>query len=629
MADNENSGGLSLEALLAAAREASAPEAAVESDQAADASAEAVVESAPAEEEAPAAAAPTASVEESEPAPTSSEPALSVHEEEPSGFNLAAALGYGADGSAPERRASGTSYGSAVSTGSFDLAAALGYAPSQSSQPSETAADDARSGGVNPVAIAEAAAREEQAQAAADVVAREAIARAAREDGTPHYRSRYADLPRRTRADRGQQTDRAPEESQEAKPTQEVKPASETAASEVDAAASAARAAGAVAAEQAASTPASEESTHTHQKAVSRMASASAQAAAAAAEARRAASGIGQKAEAEEAPVTFKPLQATAAEDAAHRQADDAEPTEEGAVPTAEALEEVLASREPAFMSVKEAEDKAAQKAAEEAAAAEAARLEAERAAKEEAARAAAAQQAAALKAQQEAAARAQAQSRARAATAATTQMPPVRPRKAAVTATEEIMVEPLPSQRIGTISYEDAVYADETRQMETAAERKAAKKARRYRRFGTFLIIVALLAAAGAAVLFLQGTAGASEDIETKATEISESAGRTITYRYRAADANGTLCPTTEVATFSTGGVLEQSVITMQTADFETAGHTLAYFKQQFQDSAYVDGRVDNSSVVFTLHMSSEHLMKSTYTALVMTNTVGCEVII
>lgn len=190
-------------------------------------------------------------------------------------------------------------------------------------------------------------------------------------------------------------------------------------------------------------------------------------------------------------------------------------------------------------------------------------------------------------------------------------------------------MVEPLPSQHLTTISYEDAVFAEETRQLETAAERKASKKARRYRRLGTFLIILALLAGVGAVALFVSGTANASEDIEAKATEISEAAGRQITYRYRAADSNGTLCPTTEVASFSTGGVLEQSVITMQTSDFETAAHTLANFKKQFQDNAYVDGRVDNSSVVFTLHMSSEHLLKSTYTALVMTNTVGCEVII
>ncbi len=371
------------------------------------------------------------------------------------------------------------------------------------------------------------------------------------------------------------------------------------------------------------------------------MAAASTQAAQAATAAQQAAAQKGTGSSTEEAPVTFKPFQPASKEAAPKEQpAKKAEAAEEAPKPvlSVEELEKTLASQEPAFMSVQESEARAAQRAAEEAAAEEA-RLAAERAAQEAAAREAAAkaaQQMAAQKAQAEAAARAQAQAKAQAqaaaaaaAAAATAPAQPVRPRKAAVTATEEILVEPLPSQRIGTISYEDAVFADEARQMETAAERKASKKARRYRRLGTFLVIVALLAAAGAVALFLSGTANASEDIETKAVEISESAGRTITYRYRATDSNGTLCPTTEVATFSTGGVLEQSVITMQTSDFETAAHTLANFKKQFQDNAYVDGRVDNSSVVFTLHLSSEHLMKSTYTALVMSNTVGCEVII
>lgn len=488
--------------------------------------------------------------------------------------------------------------------------------------------------------------REEQAQAAADVVAREAIARAAREDAAPRYRSRYADLPQRSKAGKEAGAIAATEGAfqqgaakaepvtaaqagQEAQPTQ--------AAQAVDSAKPVEAAQLVEAAQAAKDEQAQAEQRHVHAQAVSRMAAASTQAAQAATAAQQAAAQKGTGSSTEEAPVTFKPFQPASKEAAPKEQPAKKAEAAVGApkpVLSVEELEKTLASQEPAFMSVQESEARAAQRAAEEAAAEEA-RLAAERAAQEAAAREAAAkaaQQMAAQKAQAEAAARAQAQAKAQAqaaAAAATAPAQPVRPRKAAVTATEEILVEPLPSQRIGTISYEDAVFADEARQMETAAERKASKKARRYRRLGTFLVIVALLAAAGAVALFLSGTANASEDIETKAVEISESAGRTITYRYRATDSNGTLCPTTEVATFSTGGVLEQSVITMQTSDFETAAHTLANFKKQFQDNAYVDGRVDNSSVVFTLHLSSEHLMKSTYTALVMSNTVGCEVII
>ncbi len=492
--------------------------------------------------------------------------------------------------------------------------------------------------------------REEQAQAAADVVAREAIARAAREDAAPRYRSRYADLPQRSKAGKEAGATAAAEGASQqgaakAEPVaatqagQEAQPAQ--AAKAVDSAKPVEAAQLAEAAQAAKDEQAQAEQRHVHAQAVSRMAAASTQAAQAATAAQQAAAQKGTGSSTEEAPVTFKPFQPAPKEAAPKEQpAKKAEAAEEAPEPalSVEELEKTLASQEPAFMSVQESEARAAQRAAEEAAAEEA-RLAAERAAQEAAAREAAAkaaQQMAAQRAQAEAAARAQAQAKAQAqaaaaaaAAAATAPAQPVRPRKAAVTATEEILVEPLPSQRIGTISYEDAVFADEARQMETAAERKASKKARRYRRLGTFLVIVALLAAAGAVALFLSGTANASEDIETKAVEISESAGRTITYRYRATDSNGTLCPTTEVATFSTGGVLEQSVITMQTSDFETAAHTLANFKKQFQDNAYVDGRVDNSSVVFTLHLSSEHLMKSTYTALVMSNTVGCEVII
>lgn len=671
MADNETNGGLSLEALLAAARGASASEAApaateepaatpaaAEPAPAADAapaaSAAGKREGAKAAPEAKAAASPSVEPTAQQPATAQSQPqAQAKPEPEPAasegGFDLAAALGYGSGSSAPERRSSGSSYGSAVASNEpFDLAAALGYGSSSAGTGAE--ADASRRITVDPVAIAEAAMREEQAQAAADVVAREAIARAAREDAAPRYRSRYADLPQRSKAGKEAGAIAAAEGAfqqgaakaepvtatqagQEAQPTQ--------AAQAVDSAKPVEAAQLVEAAQAAKDEQAQAEQRHVHAQAVSRMAAASTQAAQAATAAQQAAAQKGTGSSTEEAPVTFKPFQPASKEAAPKEQpAKKAEPAEEAPKPvlSVEELEKTLASQEPAFMSVQESEARAAQRAAEEAAAEEA-RLAAERAAQEAAAREAAAkaaQQMAAQKAQAEAAARAQAQAKAQAqaaaaaaAAAATAPAQPVRPRKAAVTATEEILVEPLPSQRIGTISYEDAVFADEARQMETAAERKASKKARRYRRLGTFLVIVALLAAAGAVALFLSGTANASEDIETKAVEISESAGRTITYRYRATDSNGTLCPTTEVATFSTGGVLEQSVITMQTSDFETAAHTLANFKKQFQDSAYVDGRVDNSSVVFTLHLSSEHLMKSTYTALVMSNTVGCEVII
>jgi len=669
MADNETNGGLSLEALLAAARGASASEAApaaTEEPAATPAAAEPAPtadaapaagaagkrEGAKAAPEAKAAASPSVEPTAQQPATAQSQPQAKP-EPEPAasegGFDLAAALGYGSGSSAPERRSSGSSYGSAVASNEpFDLAAALGYGSSSAGAGAE--ADASRRITVDPVAIAEAAMREEQAQAAADVVAREAIARAAREDVAPRYRSRYADLPQRSKAGKGAGATAAAEGAsqqgaakaepvtatqagQEAQPTQ--------AAQAVDSAKPVEAAQLVEAAQAAKDEQAQAEQRHVHAQAVSRMAAASTQAAQAATAAQQAAAQKGTGSSTEEAPVTFKPFQPASKEAAPKEQpAKKAEAAEEAPKPvlSVEELEKTLASQEPAFMSVQESEARAAQRAAEEAAAEEA-RLAADRAAQEAAAREAAAkaaQQMAAQKAQAEAAARAQAQAKAQAqaaaaaaAAAATAPAQPVRPRKAAVTATEEILVEPLPSQRIGTISYEDAVFADEARQMETAAERKASKKARRYRRLGTFLVIVALLAAAGAVALFLSGTANASEDIETKAVEISESAGRTITYRYRATDSNGTLCPTTEVATFSTGGVLEQSVITMQTSDFETAAHTLANFKKQFQDNAYVDGRVDNSSVVFTLHLSSEHLMKSTYTALVMSNTVGCEVII
>lgn len=669
MADNETNGGLSLEALLAAARGASASEAApaateepaatpaaAEPAPAADAAPAASTagkrEGAEAAPEAKAAASPSAEPTAQQPATAQSQPQAQAKLEPAAsegGFDLAAALGYGSGSSAPERRSSGSSYGSAVASNEpFDLAAALGYGSSSAGAGAE--ADASRRITVDPVAIAEAAMREEQAQAAADVVAREAIARAAREDAAPRYRSRYADLPQRSKAGKEAGATAAAEGAfqqgaakaepvtatqagQEAQPTQ--------AAQAVDSAKPVEAAQLVEAAQAAKDEQAQAEQRHVHAQAVSRMAAASTQAAQAATAAQQAAAQKGTGSSTEEAPATFKPFQPASKEAAPKEQpAKKAEAAEEAPKPvlSVEELEKTLASQEPAFMSVQESEARAAQRAAEEAAAEEA-RLAAERAAQEAAAREAAAkaaQQMAAQKAQAEAAARAQAQAKAQAqaaaaaaAAAATAPAQPVRPRKAAVTATEEILVEPLPSQRIGTISYEDAVFADEARQMETAAERKASKKARRYRRLGTFLVIVALLAAAGAVALFLSGTANASEDIETKAVEISESAGRTITYRYRATDSNGTLCPTTEVATFSTGGVLEQSVITMQTSDFETAAHTLANFKKQFQDSAYVDGRVDNSSVVFTLHLSSEHLMKSTYTALVMSNTVGCEVII
>lgn len=646
MAENESTGGLSLEALLAAARGASdaapaqaaevpAPEAAPAAGGEAPDS-DAAAGSMPAEQAAGPARKGGQAAADQQPSrkPTSDKPEeASASAPSPAasegGFDLAAALGYGAGGSAPERRES-SSYGSAVASSEpFDLAAALGYG---SSEPAKApAAQRSRAVTVDPIAIAEAAVREEQAQAAADVVAREAIARAAREEGLPR-RSRYADLPRRSDAEK----EAAPATEVVEKATgKAVEPAAaepaktETASQEGEASQRA------EAAEGQASERDQAEQRHVHAQAVSRMAAASTQAAQAATAAQKAAAQKSAGPSTETAPITFKTPQGVQQARATSEPAPEADAEDEAAVaPSAEALEEMLASQEPAFMSVQESEARAAQRAAEEAAAEEAARVAAEREAQEAAAREAAAraaQQMAAQKAQAEAArAQAQAQAQAQAAAAAAAAaMPPVRPRKAAVTATEEILVEPLPSQRIGTISYEDAVFADEARQLETAAERKASKKARRYRRLGTFLVIVAILATAGAVALLLSGTANASEDIETKAVEISESAGRTITYRYRAIDSNGTLCPTTEVASFSTGGVLEQSVITMQTPDFETAAHTLAGFKKQFQDNAYVDGRVDNSSVVFTLHMSSEHLMKSTYTALVMSNTVGCEVII
>lgn len=647
MAENESTGGLSLEALLAAARGASdaapaqaaevpAPEAAPAAGGEAPDS-DAAAGSMPAEQAAGPARKGGQAAADQQPSrkPTSdkpeeaSAPAPSSAASE-GGFDLAAALGYGAGGSAPERRES-SSYGSAVASSEpFDLAAALGYGSSEPAKAS-AAAQRSRAVTVDPIAIAEAAVREEQAQAAADVVAREAIARAAREEGLPR-RSRYADLPRRSDAEKeaAPATEVVEEATGKVVEPAAAEPAkAETASQEGEASQRA------EAAEGQASEKDQAEQRHVHAQAVSRMAAASTQAAQAATAAQKAAAQKSAGPSTETAPITFKTPQGVQQARATSEPAPEADAEDEAAVtPSAEALEEMLASQEPAFMSVRESEARAAQRAAEEAAAEEAARVAAEREAQEAAAREAAAraaQQMAAQKAQAEAArAQAQAQAQAQAAAAAAAAaMPPVRPRKAAVTATEEILVEPLPSQRIGTISYEDAVFADEARQLETAAERKASKKARRYRRLGTFLVIVAILATAGAVALLLSGTANASEDIETKAVEISESAGRTITYRYRAIDSNGTLCPTTEVASFSTGGVLEQSVITMQTPDFETAAHTLAGFKKQFQDNAYVDGRVDNSSVVFTLHMSSEHLMKSTYTALVMSNTVGCEVII
>lgn len=587
MAQNETSGGISLEALLAAARSEDAqapaeptPEPATQAE--ATEGAKTAPEQAPSAEAASSQSAPAASGERA-PEPTTAASS--------SGFDLAAALGY-TPGSAPRSEAAAAPAASAPSSSSsgFDLAAALGYSPSRSAADGAEAAPAA----VNPEAMVEAMAREEKARAAADAVAQEAIERAARhEDDAPRYRSRYADLP--TRGGEGRK-ERA-------------------------------------------------KATRTDSQSVSRMASASAQAAQAASEAQAINEAPPtQTSTTAAAPVTFKaakpaaeakeqPAAQTARTTPVAKQEAAPQPSPEPDGAAKDAAEEPaspLGSSEPMFMSAQEAYDRAAARVAEEKAAEEAAKAAAAaKAAEEEAAR-----QAAALAAQQQAAREAQAQLRAAAAAqpAAPEPVQPSRkgsPRKAKVTATEEVMVSPLPTQKLGTISYEDAVFAEETRQLETATERKAAKKARRYRRMGTFLIIVAILAAVGALALFLAGTANASEDIESKAAEISEQAGRTITYRYRAADANGTLCPTTEVATFSTGGVLEQSVITMQTGDFETAGRTLANFKKQFQDSAYVDGRVDGNSVVFTLHLSNEHLMKPTYTALMMTNTVGCEVAI
>lgn len=206
---------------------------------------------------------------------------------------------------------------------------------------------------------------------------------------------------------------------------------------------------------------------------------------------------------------------------------------------------------------------------------------------------------------------------------------PTTTPHKVPVRTTEEIIKPVSAPVQLGVISPEAARHEAEAKKKVQSNERKIVKKVRRFRALGMLLIVIALAALAGAVFLFVAGNAQASESIETAATEICEDAGRTITYRYKAADSNGTLCPTTEVATFSAGDVLEQSVITMNTPDFETAAHTLANFKKQFQDSAYVDGRVDGSTVIFTLHMSNERIMKVTYTALLMTNTTGCEVIL
>lgn len=206
---------------------------------------------------------------------------------------------------------------------------------------------------------------------------------------------------------------------------------------------------------------------------------------------------------------------------------------------------------------------------------------------------------------------------------------PPTTPHKVPVRTTEEIIRPVGAPVQLGVISPEVARHEAETKKKAQSNERKIVKKVRRFRALGMLFIVVALAALAGAIFLFVAGNAQASESIESAATEIAENSSRTITYRYKAADSNGTLCPTTEVATFSAGDVLEQSVITMNTPDFETAAHTLANFKKQFLESAYVDGRVDGSTVIFTLHMSNEHIMKTTYTALLMTNTTGCEVII
>lgn len=206
---------------------------------------------------------------------------------------------------------------------------------------------------------------------------------------------------------------------------------------------------------------------------------------------------------------------------------------------------------------------------------------------------------------------------------------PATTPHKVPVRTTEEIIKPVDKPVQLGVISPEAARHEAEAKKKVQSNERKIVRKVRRFRALGMLLIVIALAALAGAIFLFVAGNAQASESIEAAATEICEEAGRTITYRYKAADSNGALCPTTEVATFSAGDVLEQSVITMNTPDFETAAHTLANFKKQFQDSAYVDGRVDGSTVIFTLHMSSERIMKVTYTALLMTNTTGCEVIL
>lgn len=212
---------------------------------------------------------------------------------------------------------------------------------------------------------------------------------------------------------------------------------------------------------------------------------------------------------------------------------------------------------------------------------------------------------------------------------AATPAKPATMPHKVPVRTTEEIIKPAQEPIKLGVISPETARHETAAKKKVQSAERKIVKKVRRFRTLGMFLIVLALAALAGAIFLFVAGNAQASESIEATATEICEQAGRTITYRYKAADSNGTLCPTTEVATFSAGDVLEQSVITMNTPDFETAAHTLANFKKQFQDNSYVDGRVDGSTVIFTLHMSNERIMKVTYTALLMKNTTGCEVII
>lgn len=206
---------------------------------------------------------------------------------------------------------------------------------------------------------------------------------------------------------------------------------------------------------------------------------------------------------------------------------------------------------------------------------------------------------------------------------------PATMPHKVPVRTTEEIINPVQTPVRLGVISPETARHEAAAKKKVQSAERKIVKKVRRFRTLGMFLIVVALAALAGAIFLFVAGNAQANESIEATATEICEQAGRTITYRYKAADSNGTLCPTTEVATFSAGDVLEQSVITMNTPDFETAAHTLANFKKQFEKNSYVDGRVDGSTVIFTLHMSNERIMKVTYTALLMKNTTGCEVVI